>query len=689
MESLRRAAGQRVHRARAKSPINGEKYVVKKFLVRMYDKIVGSNAVVWHFYTMYKMRHTKLHRYCRPLSWAYLCGLLLKYAVFGVEAKLKYPESSVQVYPDREKLIGSLAGAEVLSFDVFGTLLLCRFEHPEDLYDIVGYELGLSDYREMRIGAERAARRRKGERADLREICALLEERHAVDADRAYALETDAVRKFYCANPYFTALLRDERLEGKKTIAVCDACFSADFLKSLLGEKGFSIEEIFVSNEYGRSKTEGGLWDAVREKYGRGLFHMGSIYAADVKNCCRHGLRACGIPDLNLACSLYREHGVHSLAQSLYSALVNGRLHAEGGLRDPYYEHGYVYGGIMVFGFCTWLERLARHEKYDCFLFLARDMEPVYNAYSKYFGKVPSVYLKISRFAAMKLALPEYFEIFFNTMFAEKARKRHKISAGKALEQAELSFLAAKLPQGGAEELNESLLPSLRRFLFAHMKEITQRYAADAEAFERYISPLTEGKKRICVVDLGWRGTIFSMLEAWFRERRPEVTLRSAMLGVRDHFMANHLTDCGKMDSYLFSHTKNTNYMIDETQIMLFETMFSSEAPTTVGYAVAEDGSGQPVAGQTEERRGVIFRQIRRGMADFCGEFKQAADLLPFRLRISGTEAYAPFADALADVRYNLSLFGKLKTSADPNSVPVSMRDLLEEIGYTSDKKFY
>lgn len=666
--------------------------MAKKFLVRMYDKVVGSNAKVWHCYTMYKLRHGRLHRYCRILSWIYLCMLILKYAVFGLEAKPKYPESSARVYPEKEKLLEGLAGAEVLSFGAFGTLLLRRVEYPEDLYDIVGYELGISSYREMRTDAEREARRRKGGRADLREICAVLQERYAVDAGRAYALELSAIRKFSYANPYFSALLRDERAAGKRLIAVSDTALPAPFLKELLEANGFSAEEVFVSNEYGCTKADGRLWEVVRERYGKErLFHMGNSFGADVKNCYARGIDSCGIPDLSDACFLYRGQGVHSVTQSLYSALVNGKMHAAGGACNPYYEHGYVYGGILVFGFCAWLERLARHEQYDCFLFLARDMEFIYNVYSEHFGKVPCVYLKISRFAAMKLVLPEYFDLFFDMMFAEKAKKKRKITVGEALEQAELSCLAPELPaygMKGSGELDEGVLPALRNFLSAHMPEITERYAGNAEAFGRYIAPQIEGKKRICVVDLGWRGTIFSVLETYFAKTRPEVTVRSAMLGVRDDTMANYLTDCGKMDSYLFSHTKNTNYMIDEKQIMLFETMFSSEAPSTAGYEVAEDGSGQPVAGQAEERRGAIFRQIRCGMADFCREFRQVVDELPFRPRISGVEAYAPLNSVLSNVRYNLNLFGKLKTSADPNADPVNMRDLLDEVGYTSDKDF-
>ena len=52
--------------------------------------------------------------------------------------------------------------------------------------------------------------------------------------------------------------------------------------------------------------------------------------------------------------------------------------------------------------------------------------------------------------------------------------------------------------------------------------------------------------------------------------------------------MAAFLSDRGKIDSYLFSHNKNADKQIAESEVMLLETLFSSDGPCTVGYAEKE-----------------------------------------------------------------------------------------------------
>lgn len=663
--------------------------MLKNHLNRVYAAIVGSNPTVLFFYSLYKIRHGRLHRNMRIISWIYLVFLLIKYSIFKIDAKKRriYPESRAKIYPDLEKLAKRLRNASVVSFDVFDTLILRKTEKPSDLFDFIGYKLGVTDYKTIRMAAEREIRKR-GE-ANLRSICDLLEKRYGIDAVRAYEEELNAERIFCYGNPYFLRLLERKEFQDKQIIAISDMYLPAEFIKELLCRSGYRIETVFVSCECGCSKANGGLWRQIRAKYGKkGFIHIGDDYCGDVRNCLKAGLRTIGIPNLTLSCKLYRDFGFYSAVRSLYSSLVSAKLHCTGEMFDPFYEHGYVYGGLLVYGFCSWLERLAKYRGYDCLIFLARDSELFYNVYRKYFGKIPSAYLYTSRFAALKLVLPKYFNIFVSIMFARKIQK--KITIGRALEQAELKDLCTDLPKWGltAERmLDSSALGRLTDFLYAHEKEIVSIYRGNSETFERYVAPVLEGKKRVCIIDLGWRGTIFSLLETYFRDTHPDIIFRSAMLGVTDSDMAGNLIDSGKMDSYLFSHTKNTNYMINEKQIMLIETMFSSESPTTQGYAVDDGGKCGPVFGMAEEADSNAFHLIRCGIYDFCEEFSQIVQKLPFEPQISGVEAYAPLAEMMSNIRYNVSLFGKLKTSADPNSEPITMRQLLDEVGYTSGKK--
>ena len=664
--------------------------MLKENLKKIYDKIVGRNTAVKMRYLRYKMRHPDLHRRCRLCSWAYLAGLLVKYAVFRADAKV-YPESSFRAYPPEEKFAKRLQKSDVLSFGVFDVLILQKTEKYTDLFEIVGNRLGVVDYAEIREETEREMRDASptGE-TPLREVCRVLHERYGLDADAAYEEELRALREFSFGNPYFQRLLARGELKDKRFVAVSDTCLPSEFVVQLLAGCGFSAERVYVSCECGGSKSNGKLWRKVRAEQGGSVVHVGCDYDADVKKCRAAGLHTAGVMRLYTSCELYRDFGFRSLARSLYCGAVNAKLHAEGGALGPFYEHGYAYGGILAYGFCSWLEELARWKGYDCLLFLARDAEIFYETYRRFFGRVPSVYFYTSRFAAMKLVLPRYFGRFLDTMFIDKARKKEKLTIGEALDQAELSPLIASLEREGlnaSQRLDNTAAEALCAFLMRHREEVAALYAGNAEAFEEYAAPVLAGKKRVCVVDLGWRGTIFSMFETYFRDAHPDIVLESAMLGVTDTCFADRLVDSGKMYGYAFSHTDNTNYLIDGKQVLLLETLFSSAAPTTVGYGRDENGRAGPVFGEADNSGLAACAQFRHGIRDFCAEFAETAERLGFPLRISGVEAYAPVASVNGNVEYNLMLFGQLKTNAEPNCAPLTMRELLDEVGYTSAKK--
>ena len=660
----------------------------KKFINRIYGKLVRANRYVYSFYSLYKIRHSRLHRFLKPISWMYLVWLIFANKLLRADAKKRreYPESKTNVYPNFEKLASRLSKERVLSFNVFGTLLLRKVERPADLFDFIGYELGVNDYKSVRLEAEQEAKKRG--QADLRTICLILEERYGIDATRAYETEIKAERVFCRANPYFLRLLSQEECKGKTIVAVCDTYLSSEFIGELLGNCGYHVDQVIVSCENRCSKAEGALWKIVREQYGkRGFIHIGDDYEGDIRNCNRAGLHAIGVPNLGLACCVYRDYNPRSAVRSLYSALVSTKLHCCGISYDPFYEHGYAYGGLLVYGFCSWLERLAKYRGYDCLIFLARDAEVFYNVYRKYFGKVSSIYLHTSRIAALKLVLPKYFNIFVDVMFERKLSNR--ISVGQALGEAELAALCADLPRWGlaAEtRLDKRTIGPLKNFLYSHESEIAAIFRENKAAFESYSSPMLAGVKRGCIIDLGWCGSIYTALETYFREAYPDKSFYSAMLGVTDSDMTGYLLDSGKMDSYVFSYKNNAAIMIDKSQVMLMETMFSSEEPSTIGYAVSEAGAGSPVFGKAEEPNNPAFRQIRGGIYDFCEDYTQIVRELPFEPYISGAEAYAPLAEMLPNVRYNMKLFGELKANDDPNSEPIAMSRLLDEVGYTSYK---
>lgn len=649
--------------------------MIKERMRRIFDRMTRKHPVIVRRYKMFKARHAGLHRMLRPLSWGYLACLILKYSFFGRDPKkeLVYPQSAFAAFGKEEKLLRAAAGADVVLFDVFGGLLLTAVQEEADLFEIVGRRLGVNDYKTVRAAAERELRE-GGNVPALAEICALLA-RHGIDPSAAYAEELRALRALCGANGYYSRLC--EKLRGKRVAAVDGGCYPRAFIENLLRESGFCVERAFVACEE-EVRAAGGPGGAVRAAYA----DKKAVYFG----CgCLQGVERVFVPTLSEACGEYHGYGFRSLVSSAYCALADERLHT-GAPVPPFYEYGFAYGGMLAFGFCRYLEELAAKEGYDQFLFLARDSQLFFEIYQKYCGNVPAFYLHTSRFAAMKLAFPQYSDLFMRAMVFAKARKNEKIPLGKALAQAELSSLQNKLEEYGlapAMPLNEESAPRLIRMLYDCRDGVAACYREEKEAFGRYIAPVIGGKKRVCLVDLGWQGTIFTMLDGYFSERFPEVRLSCALVGAGDTELSDPLIDGGRMHAFLFSHTHGAECRVKNEEVMLLETLFSSTEPMTVGYRMAEGGA-EPVFGEAEKGNKEAYMAMHRGVLDFCEAFSERLSRLPGGLRISAAEAFAPLREVIADRKYNLALFGGLRAAAEPNAEFVTMRQLLHEMGYKS-----
>lgn len=186
-----------------------------------------------------------------------------------------------------EKLAEKLVQYDVVSFDIFDTLLFRRVKKPTDLFTLMEKENGLFDFHDNRIRAEADARRAAGGNGEIgiREICERLAKRYGIDARTLAEREMEAEREICYANEAMVELCRLLEEKGKRMIAVSDMYLPRQFLRELLDGCGYQmIERVFVSGEYGAGKTGGALQRVVSAELGDGLryVHIGDNQQSDV-----------------------------------------------------------------------------------------------------------------------------------------------------------------------------------------------------------------------------------------------------------------------------------------------------------------------------------------------------------------------------------------------------------------------
>lgn len=601
--------------------------------------------------------------------------------------RLKFPESRDRRIRPPEYLAGKLMVYDVISFDVFDTLLLRPFSEPADLFYMLGIRFAYPGFRDLRVRAEAEARakdRKRGGNGEigLSDIWEILAKWTGIPKEQGMGAEQETEEQFCLANPYFERLVELLRRKGKTLVAASDMYLDGAFLGRLLEEKGLGrFEHYFVSSDYRESKAAGGLYRVMREKLGPGrMAHVGDNIRSDILMAGNAGFTPFWHPNPQTEGNQYRSFDLSAVVGSMYRGIVNIKLHAGNRLYPPFYEYGYVYGGMMVLGFCRFIHDYVAARKIEAVWFLTRDGEIVKKVYDRLYPGEKTALVRWSRRAAARLLAEIYPADFFERFLFQKTEQ------GYSLEKIFRSMGLRKLLPGACEalscgedqELTRELAYRCRDYLLSVWEEVTGTFREEREAAGEYLAGIAGECRSAAAVDVGWAGSGAVALGA-MTEKILHLPCRVYAL------LAGTVTDsnadpdvsegfffAGQMESYFFSQQKNRDlwrfHDLRKKHNLWMELLFTSDSPTLRGFS--RDGSGLPSFrfGRKEAHHSEI-RQIQQGILDYTedwmtyfGQFwKQEMG------QISGRDAYAPFRLFLRDRRAQRRLESSFCWDTDQN----------------------
>ena len=320
-----------------------------------------------------------------------------------------------------ERIKQSIRDSEVVSFDVFDTLLIRKTLVPWDVFELV-------EKRQREKGAPidgfvkyRKAATESLQCATIHEIYVWLREKlgwSEAFAQEILGLELEIERENILPRTEAIELFFFALQEKKKVVLTSDMYLPADILGGLLsgcGVRGY--EKLLVSCDFRKDKRSG-LFGILRRMYGpeKKLLHIGDDPTADAEMCRREGIDSVLLPSpLALAVSRGWEDSVLS-ACSLMERCLLGMCVAEL-FRDPFQNPNLqdrppedrlrrfavsVIGPLAV-GFLTWLIRELGSFPCDGVLFFGRDgyfLRLAYQSLGQLVPLPPSVYYYTSRHAA-------------------------------------------------------------------------------------------------------------------------------------------------------------------------------------------------------------------------------------------------------------------------------------------------
>lgn len=225
-----------------------------------------------------------------------------------------------------------MESAEVVSFDVFDTLLMRRVLKPTDVFRRMEEELGSSvkGFCAWRVEAERVARQQApashASEVTLEEVYDVLCQEHTQLADRRGELLTQELqveRDVTTVHPFGRVLFARARALGLRIVLLSDMYLPEAVIEELLRNHGYrGAFDLYVSNTCRQSKSHGALFPTVVGELGcrpEQILHIGDNWHADYKMARKAGWRAIHIP--KLSDTLEAAAIDRPLAQSILEAL--------------------------------------------------------------------------------------------------------------------------------------------------------------------------------------------------------------------------------------------------------------------------------------------------------------------------------------------------------------------------------
>lgn len=463
----------------------------------------------------------------------------------------------------KENFIKKVEKYDVISFDIFDTLISRVVYEPDDVFLLMGEKLNDNDFIQKRKNAENVARNKLKKDVNIDEIYQSYSEIYNVEIKKIKDLEINLEIEFCVPRKDMLEVFNCLVAKGKTIVLTSDMYLTKKVIKQMLkkcGYKGYS--EFYLSNDLNKRKDTKEIWPYLKYKYKRKkIIHIGDNQNSDYINPKEFGIDAFKIDSPRELFSKvemfqYVQEFISNknISDSIHLGIFVNKVVFNSPFSDltikSVEDFGYIFHGPIINNFLSYI---CDNNKKDTMLFLAREGFYLQKLY-KYFCKnnnikeIKNTYFLASRKATITANIKSENDLgdILNNDFSGTIKDYFKqlLDFNYDGENFEIELPKQK----------EKILPIVEKY----SKDILASCKQEKDNYLSYIKKEigTIKNSKISIIDLGYSGTIQYQLSKLTNKE----------------FNGYYLTNSSKIKKY--SNNSQLNFMFDTNDCKEYEKIY-------------------------------------------------------------------------------------------------------------------
>lgn len=561
-----------------------------------------------------------------------------------------------------DKIIKKCKKYNVISFDVFDTLLKRNVSNPNDIFLILNEfakGIGVKGFYNLRISVE-SLMRDANPYITIDDIYDEISIRIGKENSKKLKEKEISIEKAYSQkNEEIFSLLDKLKKRGKRIIAISDMYLSEKIINEMLIKAGIKVDKLYVSCEQKAKKKNGSLFKHVlaEEKIKNNeIIHIGDNIKVDF-----FGAKKANIASIHISHKLnyfnikkYKRNLIDERKYNTHLNVINNNLLKE---NSYYSKFGFSVLGPMIYSYCVWLRKECKNNDIKKIFFFSRDGYLLKKAFDSLFPdefKTNYIYFSRRAIRVPYISIDSSYENVIKSLPTTKLINMKVLFENLGLNSSNYIKVLEKHKMNIEDHFFYDELFKKEKYKKIYneihddiLKEARKEYAV----FKKYLKQ-EKFDSKISIVDIGWHNSMQYYLEKIAERDNLKLDMYGMYLGRQ--------SSCKPVkNAKSFIQENNTEYVDSVLSFIgLIESPFLANEGSTETY-YETNNKVIPQLLKYEYKKDDIenkaFTDIKKGVIDYINIVKNLPNFEIFSL--NGKDSYLPLKaygtnPYLRDIKY-------------------------------------